>query len=247
VVSDARQLIMGHQKFGCSCGGGPARIVVADLSDITYHIDVPPCIEWGSPSPVRSAMEFLSRCTQKRILPYSGAEHIIQEYAARSLGNFLETVTPVTTTGFNHSYWLARDVWKFAIDQPYFKCKLCGTRACQSVECKAESNDRWHIQHELEEFQDGTVYMLLHQATQILKIGFSSQPKKRIATHRAAVPGELTLIGTLNGTAVLEKNIHEELAPYRVPSRKEWFFYTPEVQRYTAIILGPRNTMELLT
>jgi hypothetical protein len=71
------------------------------------------------------------------------------------------------------------------------------------------------------------IYFIQQEQTNMVKIGFTSNVKKRLATLQTASAYPLRLLGYCVGGRELEARIHEELALSRVAG--EWFNYTEQV------------------
>lgn len=76
------------------------------------------------------------------------------------------------------------------------------------------------------------VYFLSAPESNVVKIGRSINPAKRIAALQAQSPCQLVLRGAIVGDETVERKAHELLAPYR--HHGEWFSAVPEVQKSIA-------------
>lgn len=201
----------------CYCGGSIQRFVVAQVFGQEYCIGVPTCQERKTTSPVKDALEHLGRHIGYRIINDKVAEYYIHQYTDLPVG-VLEDIPLVAESGFAHRYFLKRDVLR--------KCSFSPKKPCGQA------------YRDYRRFEPiGSVYFLLHEATQQLKVGFSKDWNKRVKTHRSSTPGLLSLLGIMSGDQQLERCVHEELRPYRVPGHREWFFYADEVKQYVETIL----------
>lgn len=72
---------------------------------------------------------------------------------------------------------------------------------------------------------DGHVYFLTDG--EVVKIGFSSNPKKRVGSIQTGHAKPLTLLGTIVASVMDEMSIHELFSDLRV--RGEWFQATPDL------------------
>jgi hypothetical protein len=64
----------------------------------------------------------------------------------------------------------------------------------------------------------------------LVKIGWSKNPERRIASLKTAMSDDLVIIRLLAGRRSDEKRIHREVYPLQV--RREWFRYEPELLSY---------------
>lgn len=81
---------------------------------------------------------------------------------------------------------------------------------------------------------NGVVYFLLVGSR--VKIGFSTNVKKRIEAIRTSCPGKPVLLGTIEGNRRLEASLHKEMKQFR--TNGEWFKYAEEVKRKIEDITG---------
>lgn len=89
------------------------------------------------------------------------------------------------------------------------------------------SNNRWRVKPPQSD-AEGFVYFI-GGASGPIKIGFSCDPSQRLRTISKHHPEELSILGAVRGTPLLEFTIHQEWAPLRI--RGEWFQRTPELER----------------
>ena len=82
------------------------------------------------------------------------------------------------------------------------------------------------------------IYVLQDEATLAVKVGFSRNPKGRVAALRTASPHRLRMLGLIEGDAGLERSIHRDLQRHRLSG--EWFEATPEVAAYLAELFRAR-------
>lgn len=68
----------------------------------------------------------------------------------------------------------------------------------------------------------GFVYLISCAETNIVKIGYSLNPQRRLETLQSANPSKLTLQGAWPGTMQREQYIHRELRQFRISG--EWFY-----------------------
>ncbi|XXZ47421.1 GIY-YIG nuclease family protein (plasmid) [Streptomyces cavourensis] len=65
------------------------------------------------------------------------------------------------------------------------------------------------------------VYVIAADGSPLVKIGWTSNPSRRIADLQSGSPLALRLLGTFEGNAALEAALHTHFAEHRV--RGEWF------------------------
>ena len=70
-----------------------------------------------------------------------------------------------------------------------------------------------------------------------IKIGFSSQPQKRIVKLQTSSPFKLTLIGSVPGNKRIEAELHARFR--HLKSHGEWFRGEPELRRYIRAMPRP--------
>lgn len=64
-----------------------------------------------------------------------------------------------------------------------------------------------------------------------IKIGYSTEPKSRLATLQVGSPRQLRILASVPGTEEIEQALHRKFVHLRVPDRREWF----RDQRYEII------------
>lgn len=69
-----------------------------------------------------------------------------------------------------------------------------------------------------------------------VKIGYTNDIKRRLATLRTSSPMDLKVIATLEGDKELESEIHAELDQYRVT--REWFDHDKAIDLLVEMYLG---------
>lgn len=74
------------------------------------------------------------------------------------------------------------------------------------------------------------VYFLHAEGTDLVKIGWTKDLKRRFDQLQTASPHRLRLLGVHIGLKAIEAIYHRDLQPYR--QRGEWFFLTREVRRW---------------
>lgn len=81
-----------------------------------------------------------------------------------------------------------------------------------------------------------TIYFILDEERDAVKIGISGDPMGRLASLQTGHAGRLRLVGTMPGTRHDEKRLHQRFAGVRL--RGEWFRRTPEI---AALATGPHK------
>ena len=80
------------------------------------------------------------------------------------------------------------------------------------------------------------IYLIENTVTHHLKIGFSNNVKKRLATLNTSSPHRLILLGTIEGSMQDEKELQKRFDFCRVNG--EWFEFKNQIINYFAIIGG---------
>lgn len=62
-----------------------------------------------------------------------------------------------------------------------------------------------------------------------IKIGYSANPKKRIATLAATLPQSINILIVIDGTKEDEYWLHERWKEFRVEGKREWYYPYPEL------------------
>jgi hypothetical protein len=98
---------------------------------------------------------------------------------------------------------------------------------------------------------DNYIYAILNKGDNVVKIGFSNDPYRRLGQIQTNTIHPLELLLTFKGDCTVEKAIHEKLKEYRISG--EWFRYTPQlfsvlsdfmaIQFNAARPTAPRNTI----
>jgi hypothetical protein len=65
------------------------------------------------------------------------------------------------------------------------------------------------------------IYFIQEPAEDAIKIGYSTEPSRRLSTLQTSHPRDLELLAVWPGDQNLEKQIHERFAQFRI--RGEWF------------------------
>ena len=81
-----------------------------------------------------------------------------------------------------------------------------------------------------EEAPTGFVYFI--EGGDLIKVGYSVEPEKRIKSLKTGSPIPLTLLGYIRGTRALEGRLHRALASSW--SHGEWFQATVRLRNYIA-------------
>lgn len=74
------------------------------------------------------------------------------------------------------------------------------------------------------------VYFVYAKAVNLIKIGRSAEPERRLDELRLLSPVELEIIGLVDGGSRREAELHQKFARYR--SHGEWFYATPEIRQF---------------
>lgn len=78
--------------------------------------------------------------------------------------------------------------------------------------------------------RDGFVYFVKAGRRGDVKIGFSNDPKRRLASMQTSISKDLVLLGAIPGTMDDEADLHAKFAHLR--TRGEWFKHTKELQAF---------------
>jgi hypothetical protein len=225
-------LTTDHEWGGCDCERITRIISVSYPVEAEIHVRA--CAEVVG-TPLLSAMDALGEAIGRRIIAQSDAFDLLRKYSngLQSKYDVLTDVPCVLSGAAGRRYYLKRDILKACGKEPKKKCVACGERNCMD-------RDHWLASGFADEVRrmDGYVYFMLHAPVKFLKVGYSATPAKRLQTHRASIPGELTTLGVVPGGRLLEQAIHEELCDWLVPGHKEWFFYSEVVRDYVDRIVG---------
>jgi hypothetical protein len=225
------KLTTDHTHPVCKCTEITRVVLVSH--PVEAEIQVRLCAE-ADCTPLLSAMETLSAAIGRHIVSESEADWLISHYSNRPPVRVLADITKVLEGGYCRRYYVKRDVLLKCAASPRVKCIACGDRNCDDP----GHRDLSEFEQTVERNRKGFVYFAIHQPTKYLKVGFSEKPAKRLQTHRASVPGELTTLGVVPGGRALEQAIHEELNVWLVPGYHEWFFYSHAVREYIDRIIG---------
>ena len=89
------------------------------------------------------------------------------------------------------------------------------------------------------------IYLIRHQPTGYLKVGYSGDPRARISSMRTAYPNrnDLELLACFSGDVSVERTLHRRFRVEAVTARSEW--YPPNVESALRDALGPEITMAL--
>lgn len=70
----------------------------------------------------------------------------------------------------------------------------------------------------------------------LIKIGFSKKPRKRLQSLRSGSPFDLKIIAAMPGSLQLERHLHERFKKLR--ERGEWFHADPKLLRFIKEVAG---------
>jgi hypothetical protein len=226
-------IVTPHWFSDCNCVHF-TRVVSIDYP-VRADIRVRQCTDLYGRRPIGDAIDALSSSIGIRFIDKNLASSLIDRYSTAIPGKVLDETEPVVRAGFGRTYYVRRDIMRACICDKRKKCAVCGDRTCR------DSSHRVHFESDLrvlDRMAEGDVYVLLHEPTQYVKVGFSSQPAKRLRSHAAAIPGKLLVLGVFPGGRSLEGAIHDDLSDWLVPGYQEWFFYSPTVKDYLSRISG---------
>lgn len=82
-----------------------------------------------------------------------------------------------------------------------------------------------------------TGYVYAVGADDLVKIGWSGNPKRRFESIRTGNAGHCRLLGYIPATMAQEQELHKLLEPWRV--RREWFTRSPAVEYFLARLTPP--------
>jgi len=237
-VAKPIEITVSHTYDDCKCG--ISRLVAAHVQWKQYSVAVPTCRAVYGNRPVKDAMEAITEFTGMEIVEQAEAVSLVKSYSMSSNEyELLDELEVVSTAGWGRVYYLKRDVLKACLKEAAPKCFSCGRRKC--LEQGHDWPLRWTHMHPSRLIEEkGYVYLLIHDSTQLLKVGYSETPAKRIQSHRAALPGGLRCIGVIAGGKYLEKTIHEELREWLAPGHCEWFYFSSAVEKYVNMLLSHR-------
>ena len=74
------------------------------------------------------------------------------------------------------------------------------------------------------------IYLIKCKATNTCKIGYSNNPKARLAQLQTGNPFSLELVSVIKGDLSLEKKLHKRFEEYKLSG--EWFEYSKKVKEY---------------
>lgn len=219
-----------HEYPYCDCDRITRVVSVSHPAEAEIHVRA--CAEIAG-TPLLSAMNALGAATGRNIITQQDAERLIGQYSTLSTYDALLDAPCVLAGAYGRRYYLWRDVLAACGKSPKKRCVVCGDRNCMDPEHWQAGSFANAVRR-----MDGYVYFMLHAPVKFLKVGYSATPAKRLQTHRAAIPGELTTLGVVPGGRLLEQAIHDELGDWLVPGHKEWFFYSEVVRKYVDRIVG---------
>lgn len=79
-------------------------------------------------------------------------------------------------------------------------------------------------------YDDDFIYFIQERGCDLIKIGFSNNPRKRLKALQVANPHKLLLLYAFPSTRDFETKIHNKLRSQRV--RGEWYFSHPDVRAF---------------
>jgi hypothetical protein len=101
---------------------------------------------------------------------------------------------------------------------------------CGSVRCV-------RCVHPREGTQKMAVYFIENPERGTVKIGYSADPEKRLASLQTASCDKLVLLGSIPGGPSDERELHSRFG--HLKKRNEWFQFTDELQGFVRSSLGP--------
>lgn len=69
----------------------------------------------------------------------------------------------------------------------------------------------------------GTIYVIGNLKQKVCKIGFSTQPKKRLSQIQTGCPFPVEILAMFKGTMKAEKMLHRKYQAYKFRNNGEWF------------------------
>ena len=82
------------------------------------------------------------------------------------------------------------------------------------------------------------VYFILNESANLVKIGYSNNPKHRLATLQVGSAHKLRIVLVLKGTPKDEQGLHKQFKQYRQGG--EWFTYSDEIKQFIKQQRGKR-------
>lgn len=83
------------------------------------------------------------------------------------------------------------------------------------------------------------IYFITNESQTTVKIGYSSDPKRRLGSIQTGQFEKLLLFGTAPGTKKVEKHLHELFKKFRI--RGEWFHFAPIKEQIVSLVLQDRK------
>lgn len=106
-------------------------------------------------------------------------------------------------------------------------------------ECAADTVFRWSLEDECGQELDGWIYIIGCREPLSIKIGFTKKhPRDRLRQLQTGCPTTLRLLGWYPGSHRQERELHEQMAAYRISG--EWFRVD---EASTDILRGPITAM----
>lgn len=87
--------------------------------------------------------------------------------------------------------------------------------------------------------RDEAVYFILDSASNTVKIGFTTAKTIRLSQIQSHNSGSLSLLGSIPGGRIKEKELHDRFLSLRV--RGEWFAYKDELKAFIAVAVDPES------
>ena len=79
--------------------------------------------------------------------------------------------------------------------------------------------NRWNSQHSYK----GYIYFIQGVSGGPIKIGYSKNPQKRLATFQTSHSERLVILGCVKGNIAYERQLHKQFSAYRIRGNGEWF------------------------
>jgi len=78
----------------------------------------------------------------------------------------------------------------------------------------------------------GYIYFIQRITGGPIKIGYSNNPQKRLATFQTSHHERLVILGCVHGDIPYERHLHRQFAGYRIRSDGEWFQDCREIRMF---------------
>lgn len=140
----------------------------------------------------------------------------------------------------------SRVPWKVICDK--LKCDRTNAWRCYTIAIMKmvalEKGFQWKNGAQNVEESVPKIYAIQAETTKAIKIGWSFDPKARMATLQTGVPERLSVLGTCYGAMTQERAIHAHLAPHRISG--EWFKPEPLVMEAVRKIIECEKAQDVL-